>query len=57
MNVIVAVDKNWGIGYRNKLLVSIPEDMKSGIILRRMCISSAGTAFTGSFSLIVMWRM
>ena len=28
MNVIVAVDKNWGIGYRNKLLVSIPEDMK-----------------------------
>ncbi len=28
MNVIVAVDKNWGIGYQNKLLVSIPEDMK-----------------------------
>lgn len=28
MNLIVAVDKNWGIGYRNKLLVSIPEDMK-----------------------------
>lgn len=28
MNIIVAVDKNWGIGYQNKLLVSIPEDMK-----------------------------
>lgn len=28
MNLIVAVDKNWGIGYKNKLLVSIPEDMK-----------------------------
>ena len=28
MNLIVAVDKNWGIGFRNKLLVSIPEDMK-----------------------------
>lgn len=28
MNIIVAVDENWGIGYRNKLLVSIPEDMK-----------------------------
>ena len=28
MNLIVAVDQNWGIGYRNRLLVSIPEDMK-----------------------------
>ena len=28
MNLIVAVDKNWGIGHQNKLLVSIPEDMK-----------------------------
>ena len=28
MNLIVAVDENWGIGYQNKLLVSIPEDMK-----------------------------
>lgn len=28
MNLIVAVDKNWGIGCQNKLLVSIPEDMK-----------------------------
>ena len=28
MNIIVAADKNWGIGYQNKLLVSIPSDMK-----------------------------
>lgn len=28
MNIIVAVDKNWAIGLQNRLLVSIPEDMK-----------------------------
>lgn len=28
MNLIVAVDENWAIGYQNKLLVSIPQDMK-----------------------------
>ena len=28
MNLIAAVDKNWGIGKSNKLLVSIPADMK-----------------------------
>lgn len=28
MNIIVAVDSNWAIGNRDKLLVSIPNDMK-----------------------------
>lgn len=28
MNIIAAVDKNWAIGKENKLLVSIPADMK-----------------------------
>ena len=28
MKIIVAADKNWGIGKDNKLLVSIPADMK-----------------------------
>lgn len=27
MKIIVAVDENWGIGYRNRLLVSIPADL------------------------------
>lgn len=28
MNLIVAVDKNWGMGYQGGLLVSIPADMQ-----------------------------
>lgn len=28
MDIIVAVDENWGIGYQGGLLASIPEDMK-----------------------------
>ena len=28
MNIIVAADKNWAIGKNNKLLVSIPQDIK-----------------------------
>ena len=28
MNLIAAADKNWAIGQKNKLLVSIPSDMK-----------------------------
>lgn len=28
MNLIAAVDKNWGIGYGGSLLISIPQDLK-----------------------------
>lgn len=28
MNLIAAVDKNWGIGIKGELLISIPDDMK-----------------------------
>ena len=28
MNMIVAVDNNWAIGYKNSLLVKIPRDQK-----------------------------
>ena len=28
MNMIAAVDSNWAIGNKNKLLISIPADMK-----------------------------
>ena len=28
MNLIVAADKNWGIGYQGKLLANIPEDRR-----------------------------
>lgn len=28
MNIVVTVDKNWGIGYQKKPLVSIPEDLR-----------------------------
>lgn len=28
MNAIVAISKNWGIGYQGNLLIRIPEDMK-----------------------------
>lgn len=28
MKIIAAVDENWAIGYQNKLLVHIPDDMK-----------------------------
>ena len=29
MRAIVAVDKNWGIGYKGQLLIAIPEDLKN----------------------------
>lgn len=28
MKAILSADRNWGIGYQNKLLVSIPSDMR-----------------------------
>ena len=28
MKAILSADKNWGIGYQNKLLIQIPSDMK-----------------------------
>ena len=28
MNLIVAADRNWGMGYNNSLLVQIPRDQK-----------------------------
>ena len=45
MNIIVAADKNWGIGKDNKLLVSIPADMKffretttgNVVVMGRLC--------------------
>ncbi len=37
MKMIAAVDANWGIGYKGKLLVQIPEDMK---YFRRMTIGN-----------------
>ena len=38
MNLIVAVDSNWAIGYQNKLLVRIPEDQR---FFRRETINKA----------------
>ena len=48
MNLIVNVDKNWAIGYKGKLLVSIPEDMKffraettgKGVVLGRKTLAT-----------------
>ena len=55
MNLIVAVDENWAIGNRNKLLVSIPADMKffremtkgNVVVMGRKTMESfpGGTAF------------
>ena len=27
--IIASADNNWGIGYKNRLLARVPEDMKS----------------------------
>ena len=33
---IVAVDENWGIGYKGELLVSLPEDQKNNFKVKTM---------------------
>ena len=45
INIIVAVDENWAIGYKNKLLISIPEDMKFFMQMTTggVCIMGKGT--------------
>lgn len=45
MNLIAAVDNKWGIGYKNKLLISIPDDMKffKEITTGKVCIMGRNT--------------
>ena len=37
MNLIACADENWGIGFENRLLVHIPEDMR---VFRDMTLGS-----------------
>ena len=45
MNLIAAVDRNWAIGYENKLLISIPDDMKffRELTTNKVCIMGKNT--------------
>ena len=45
MNLIAAVDSKWGIGYKNKLLISIPDDMKffKEMTTGKVCIMGRST--------------
>lgn len=45
MNLIAAVDSKWGIGYKNKLLISIPDDMKffKEMTTGKVCIMGKNT--------------
>lgn len=45
MNLIAAVDNKWGIGYKNKLLISIPDDMKffKEMTTGKVCIMGRNT--------------
>lgn len=45
MKAIVAVDKNWGIGKKNGLLFSLPEDMKffRETTLNKVCVMGYNT--------------
>lgn len=49
MNLIVAVDKNWAIGKNNKLLVSIPADMKFFRETTKDCVVIMGRKTLESF--------
>lgn len=63
MNIIVAVDKNWGIGNNNSLLVRIPEDQKffrsitmnSVLIMGRKTLESfpAGRPLEGRVNIVI----
>lgn len=45
INIIAAVDKRWAIGYQNKLLISIPDDMKKFMQATTggVCVMGKGT--------------
>ena len=45
ISIIAAVDKNWAIGYKNRLLISIPDDMKQFMQATTggVCIMGKGT--------------
>lgn len=45
MNLIAAVDSKWGIGNKNKLLISIPDDMKffKEMTTGKVCIMGKNT--------------
>lgn len=63
MNLIVAVDQNWGIGYKGDLLVSIPQDKRyfqemtmGGVILggrKTMESIPGGTTLKGRVNMIL----
>ena len=63
MNLIVAVDKNWGIGNKGELLVSIPQDKKffqemtmGGVVLggrKTMESLPGGTTLKGRTNIIL----
>lgn len=63
MNIIVAVDKNWGIGNKGELLVSIPQDKRffqemtmGGVVLggrKTMEALPGGTTLKGRTNMIL----
>ena len=57
MKIIVAADKNWGIGKDNKLLVSIPADMKMfrQETTGKVCVMGRKTLEAITFSFLPMY--